>query len=213
MDGQISYLPRAGAPVLKEALDVDSHPMRKVTQQVAFDRSSWDSFRAAKVSSLFDSMASTWSEKDFNSRVIPVMDCMDRGGVTKGALGVELGSGTGAYSDMLSELFQHLLCVDISQEMLINSRAKRGLRVRGDGALLPLADGSVDGLFLINTLLFPEEIERVLAPSGYVAWISTNGDQTPIYLSPEEVATALGDNFLGVSSEAGGGTWSVFRRS
>lgn len=212
MNDRISYLPRVGTPVSMEETDINSHPMRKVTQEVAFDRSSWDSARAAKVSDLFDSMASTWSERNSSSRVVPVTDCLERGGVSHGILGVELGSGTGAYSDMLSELFESLVCVDISQEMLINSRAKRGLRVRGDGAQLPLADSSVDGLFLINTLLFPDEVERILSPSGYVAWISTNGDQTPIYLSPEEVATALGDSFRGVSSEAGGGTWSVFRR-
>lgn len=100
MSDRISYLPRAGALVLKEPADLNAHPMRKVTQQVAFDRSSWDSTRAAKVSSLFDSMASAWSEKDFHSRAIPVMDCLDRGGV-----GTEYWA-----SNLVQELVHILIC-------------------------------------------------------------------------------------------------------
>lgn len=188
------------------------HPMRKVTRDSAFSNDTWTESRAEKVAALFDGMAENWSEKDFTIRSVPVFDCFSRGKIKPDAVGLELGSGTGAYSDYISEYFGLLVCVDISQEMLTRSVSRHGLLVRGDGSKLPLKDGSVDSIICINTLLFPNEVERVLSPRGCLVWVSTSGDQTPIYLSPEEVAQVLGPTFEGVSSEAGEGTWSVFRR-
>ncbi len=212
MDFEITYLDRLDEGQVKDGSVNAEHPMRKVTQQVAFESSGWTPERAAKVVKLFDEMAETWRDKDFDSRVLPVMDALERGGIVPGGLGIELGCGTGAYSTLLSKYFDSLLCVDISFEMLFRSSSPDGFRVRGDGSNLPLESGSVDGLFCINTLLFPKEVDRILRKDGYLVWISTSGSQTPIYLSPEDVLAAIGREFIGLSSEAGPGTWSVFRR-
>ena len=212
MDIEITYLDRLDKGQVKDGSVNAEHPMRKVTQQVAFESSGWNSERAAKVVKLFDEMAETWKDKDFDSRALPVMDALERGGIVPGGLGVELGCGTGAYSTLLSKYFDSLLCIDISFEMLVRSSSSDGFRVRGDGSNLPLASGSVHGLFCINTLLFPKEVDRILSSDGYLLWVSTSGNQTPIYLSPADVLAALGSQFAGISSEAGPGTWSVFRR-
>jgi hypothetical protein len=97
--------------------------------------------------------------------------------------------------------------------MLARAPADAGLRVRGDGVALPLPDGSVDALVLINAFLFPAEARRVVAPAGVVVWVNTSGDGTPIYLSAEDVLLALGDGWEGRASEAALGTWTVLRRS
>lgn len=212
MSADINYLERLDEGKVKDASVNADHPMRKVTHQVAFEPSGWTSERASKVVKLFDEMAESWRDKDFGSRSMPVVDALNRGGIEPGGLGIELGCGTGAYSTMLSKHFDSLLCVDISFEMLARSTSDDGYRVRGDGSRLPVADGSVEGLFCINTLLFPGEVDRVLGENGYLVWVSTSGNQTPIYLSPEDVYSALGGRFQGVSSEAGPGTWTVFRR-
>lgn len=213
MNADVTYLKRADTPNNKIERGTLDHPMRKVTEQVAFDSRGWTQERASKVSALFDEMAEEWAQKDFSERGLPVFDALTRGGVTPGKLGLELGCGTGAYSSLLSRYFGSLLCVDISFEMLLRYSSAEGLRVRGDGCRLPVRDGSVDGLICINTLLFPDEVDRILAPDGYLLWVSTSGDQTPIYLSPSDVCSALKGRFGGITSEAGSGTWSVFRRA
>ncbi|TAN21025.1 MAG: class I SAM-dependent methyltransferase [Actinomycetota bacterium] len=212
MDIKVTYLPRLDSAVGTGADANEDHPMRKVTRQVAFDPGGWTSDRAQKVAKLFDELAGTWKDKDFNSRILPVVDAMARGGIKPGGIGIELGCGTGAYSSTLSDYFDALLCIDISFEMLANSAQSSGFRIRGDGATLPVRDRTVDGLFCINTLLFPAEVDRILTENGYLVWVSSSGNQTPIYLSPAEVFAALERKFTGVSSEAGPGTWTVFRR-
>lgn len=212
MDAELKYLEPTEDIVARDGGMNADHPMRKVTHQVAFDRGGWTSERAAKVVKLFDEMAQTWKDKDFDSRSMPLLDALKRGGIVPGGVGIELGCGTGAYSSLLSNQFDSLLCIDISFEMLVRSTSDKGFRVRGDGAMLPVAPGSVDGLFCVNTLLFPDEVDRILTRGGYLVWVSTSGNQTPIYLSPADVSTALGSAFAGVSSESGPGTWSVFRR-
>lgn len=210
---QVVRLERTDATPKKSQVDNEDHPMRIVTRDVAFNDESWTSSKQSEVSSLFDQMAAGWTEKDFSHRGISVFDCFKRGGVTKGRIGLELGCGTGAYSDYLAAYFESLLCVDISQEMLQRSVATSGFLTRGDGSNLPLRDGSVDAVICINTLLFPKEVDRVLSPGGCLVWISTSGESTPIYLSTQEVARALGPKFRGVTSEAGEGIWSVFHRA
>lgn len=212
VDSNVTYLSRLDEGMDSEIGANSDHPMRKVTHQVAFDPAGWTLERALKVTKLFDELAVTWKDKDFNSRVLPVLDAVARGGIKPAGIGVELGCGTGAYSPTLSAYFDTLLCVDISFEMLANSTSPESFRIRGDGSNLPLPDNSVDGLFCINTLLFPSEVDRILKSSGYLVWVSSSGDQTPIYLSPDDVSAALGGKFTGVSSEAGPGTWSVFQR-
>lgn len=212
MGSGITYLPRLDKGISQFSEGADDHPMRKVTQEVAFTDHGWSSDRAGRVAKLFDEMAEGWGERNVIERRASVLDALSRGGVTRGRLGMELGSGTGAYSKELTRLFESLLCIDISFEMLVRAPSASGYRVRGDGSSLPVSEGSVDGMFFINTLLFPSEIKRVLTRTGYLVWVSTNGDQTPIYLSPDEVLRALGGGFVGISSQAGSGIWTVFRR-
>jgi hypothetical protein len=57
----------------------------------------------------------------------------------------------------------------------------------------------------VNALLFPAEVDRVLAPEGSVVWVNSSGDQTPIHLRSEEVAAVLPGEWRGVASRAGQG--------
>ena len=78
---------------------------------------------------------------------------------------------------------------------------------------LPLASGSVDVLVLVNMFMFAASYDRVLAPGGQFVWISTMGDETPIYLPPEEVMDLLPGRWSAVGSYAGTGLWVVARRA
>jgi SAM-dependent methyltransferase len=176
------------------------HPMRKVTRQVAFEPTGWTPERAAKVTGLFD------------SRMEPLVDALERGRVA-GGLCVEVGSGTGFGTRYLVGRFEVILALDIAMEMLARAPAELGHRVRADGARLPLRDASADALVLVNALLFPGEVNRVLAPEGAVVWVNSLGDQTPIHLAAHDVANALPGSWQGVESEAGWGTWCVLRRA
>lgn len=188
------------------------HPMRKVTRQVAFD-GSWDSARAAKVADLFSSMASEWTEShDVAGRYLGLTDALQRGEVQPGRA-VELGSGTGLGTRMLADHFDAVTALDLSREMLRNAPAEYGSRVQGDSACLPVRTGSVDALVLVNMLLFPAEVDRVLSASGQLVWFNTVGEQTPIHLSAADVLDALPGQWNGVASRAGRGTWLVARRA
>jgi hypothetical protein len=88
-----------------------------------------------------------------------------------------------------------------------------GRRVRADGARLPLADGAVDALVLVNAFLFPSEARRVVGPAGVVVWVNTSGEGTPIYLSADDVLAALGPGWDAVAAQAAQGTWAVARRA
>jgi hypothetical protein len=65
---------------------------------------------------------------------------------------------------------------------------------------------------MINAFLFPEEVNRVLGPGGLVLWVNISGEQTPIYLSVDDLVAALGGEWSGTSSRAGVGQWCVLRR-
>ena len=90
--------------------------------------------------------------------------------------------------------------------------AQLASRVRLDASALPFAGASVGTLVCVNMLLFAHEVRRVLAPHGALIWVSSIGERTPIHLSAEQVATALGDDFEVTASRAGWGTWAVARR-
>ena len=188
------------------------HPMRKVTRQVAFEEGGWTPERAHKVEALFDELATEWASRHNDARMVPLTDALERGRVT-GPSCVELGAGTGPGTQVLSRRFERVYAFDLSREMLRRMDPSWAFRVRADAASLPLRDGGVDVLVLMNMLLFPTEVDRVLAPGGALVWVNSRGDQTPIHLSPEDVAHALPGRWRGSAARAGQGLWTVLRRS
>jgi hypothetical protein len=102
--------------------------------------------------------------------------------------------------------------MDLSLEMLRHG-TDVAPRVQADASRLPLADATVGALVLVNMLLFPAEVDRVLAPAGVMVWVNSLAERTPIFLPAEDVARALPGRWEGVASRAAGGSWCVVRRA
>lgn len=186
--------------------------MRVITRRVAFERQ-WDAADAERVSALFDSMADGWTAShDLPDRYAPLVDALDRSAIGGGVC-VELGSGTGLATRHLQERFDSVTAMDLAFDMLRAAPAELAARVQADSSRLPLPDESVDVLVLVNMLLFPLEVERVLRHEGAMVWVNTVGESTPIHLSAREVHDALPGSWNVTHSRAGAGIWAVARRS
>lgn len=187
-----------------------SHPMRIMTRRVAgLERGSWDREAEALVTRTFDTLAPEWHTRTSPERTAIVDDALSRGldPLLEGSrLGVEVGSGIGTYTPLLESLFDILLAVELSWQMLVRA-PETGRRIRADGGRLPVRDGAADAVVLINAFLFPAEVDRVLSVGGVLLWVNSSGDQTPIYLSTADVVSALSFPVRGVESKAGAGTW------
>lgn len=188
------------------------HPMRTVTRQVAFEPAGWTPERRVKVADLFDGLAPEWHTREVPGRYDALFDALDRGGVPVDGPTLELGSGTGLATPVLAGRFARLLALDLSAEMLRLAPADAAPRVRGDSSVLPFPDAGLRVVVVINMLLFPREMDRVLAPDGVLVWVNTSGDRTPIHLPADDVVAALGGDWTGTAGEAGTGTWCTARR-
>lgn len=205
-------LPDADNLVEPEPTGGPDHPMRLVTRQVAFE-DGWSPGRAAKIGELFDSLAPEWSERHVDRvRTAPVRDALQRGGLDTGGRWLELGCGTGAATVELAGTVGQVVAVDLSAEMLARA-PDVAPRVRADASVLPFPDAAFDTALLVNMLLFPAELCRVLAPAGKVVWVNTLGDRTPIHLPPHDVLSVLPGDWRGVTARAGSGFWAVFERA
>lgn len=210
----IRHLPRVlEGPPRPHGDDNTDHPMRKVTRQVAFELDGWTAERRAKVGGLFDSLAAEWHTKEHPLRLVPLADAFERAGPLGYGTGLEVGSGIGLGTAWLGARFERLVAVDLSAEMLRLAPPGAAPRVQADAAALPFATGSADAVVLVNMLLFPAEVDRVLDAHGAVVWVNTSGDRTPIHLTAEEVDDALPGEWSGLASEAAWGTWAVLRRA
>ena len=144
--------------------------------------------------------------------MVSLEDALERGELpTRGAV-VELGSGTGFGTKVLSDRFGPVVAMDLAFEMLLLAPAQSGARTQADASQLPLADNSVDVLVAVNMFLFPQEFARVLAPQGSLVWVSSLAERTPIYLSAADVVDALPGTWIVRASRAAGGSWCVARR-
>jgi SAM-dependent methyltransferase len=188
-----------------------ARPMRELTRAIAMDRDAWTPERAAQIVSLFDSLASGWRDRDVPERHEALADAFARGGPFPSGWCVEVGSGTGNATADLQQAFQNVVSVDLSVEML-RLASFRGRQIQSDASALPLRMGSASVVALINVFLFPAEISRVLTDDGVLLWVSTNGEQTPIYLPPADVLSALPGTWEGITAQAGWGTWLTARR-
>jgi len=187
------------------------HPMRRLTRAMAFGQP-WTADDAARVQQIFDGMASAWSEDHVDSvKAAPVEDALERGDVPLDGAWLEVGSGTGAGARVLTPRVTSLVCTDLAEQMLHHA-PDLAPRVRADAAALPFPDRRFDAILLINMLLFPAEVDRLLDPDGVVVWVNTLGDQTPIHLPPADVLDALPGNWSGTWAHAGTGFWLTARR-
>lgn len=189
------------------------HPMRTVTRQVAFEPDGWTPERRAKVAELFDGLAPEWHTREVPGRYDALNDALERGGVPTDGPTLELGSGTGLSTPLLADHFPGLIAADLSIEMLRLAPADAAPRLQADSSQLPFAAGSLRVVVVVNMLLFPTEMDRVLAPDGVLVWVNTSGDRTPIHLPSDDVVAALPGDWTGKASEAGTGTWCAARRS
>lgn len=189
------------------------HPMRQMTRRVAFEHR-WDGRNATNVASLFDGLAEEWARRGADpNRVAAIDDALDRGGASLEGRWLELGSGTGIGTAVARRRIDSLVAADLSWEMLTRAPPSLAPRVRADASALPFGNDQFDGLLLVNMLLFPDEVARVLRRAGALVWVNTSGDQTPIHLPPADVLAALPGDWRGRAGRAGTGTWVVARRA
>jgi SAM-dependent methyltransferase len=194
-------------------LGSDDHPMRIMTRRAAgLAPGGWDAAARVQVETLFDELSREWHSRTSPQRTAVVLDALDRGGVA-GGVAIEVGSGIGNYSALLAERFGTVAAVDLSLAMLRLAPPAPATRIQADAANVPFRAGCADAVVLVNALLFPTEVDRVLAPDGSVVWVNSSGDQTPIHLRSEEVAAVLPGEWRGVASRAGQGSWCVLRRA
>lgn len=194
----------------------DDHPMRKVTRQVAFG-AGWSSERARKVADLFDGMAGGWDSTHSDPiRLAPVADAVARGGMNLDGRWLELGAGTGAGTRLLAPAVAadggFLAAADLALQMLKSSPHRVAPLVQADASRLPFPDNRLDGIALVNMLLFPDEVNRILRASGQLMWVNTLGDRTPIHLAPEDVLLALPGEWAATWARSGTGFWMVASR-
>ena len=198
--------------LVKPARFGSDHPMRTVTQQIG-SGDGWSSERASFVAGVFDELSVGWhADHSSDLRMAPLEDALDRGDLGPGCL-VEIGCGTGAATERISARRPVAAALDLSPRMLALADPTVASFVRADAGALPMAAGSVDVMVLVNMFMFAASYDRVLAPEGQFVWISTMGDETPIYLPPEEVMDLLPGRWTATGSYAGTGLWLVARRN
>lgn len=191
--------------------------MRIATRRAAgLDAGGWTGALRGQVRDYFDGIAAEWHTRSSQHRTAVVRDALARGLGTMdipAGLAVEIGSGIGSYSSLLAERFATVVAIDLSLAMLKLAPIRPAYRVQADGARLPLRDASAAAVVLINAFLFPAEVARILSPRGALVWVNSSGEQTPIYLSVDDLVAGLPGEWTGTSSRAGEGHWCVLRRA
>lgn len=185
---------------------------RRVTA-LALDPTLWTPDRADETIQQYNEYAPNWNADRGSYRPVPLTDALARGGPWPAGLCVEVGSGTGILTPLLREVWDSVVCMDLTLAML--ARATSGWRVNADAARLPLADAAAAVVVLGDAPLFAAEVTRVLAPGGAVIWSNALGHDAPFHVPTSVVLQALSDadgaEWDAVESEAGWGSWAVFR--
>jgi SAM-dependent methyltransferase len=114
---------------------------------------------------------------------------------------LDLGTGTGGAAFAIARRFPEaeVTGADLAERMIEQARGNVTDDVRermrfevADAARLPFPDGSFDLVGLSNMIPFFDELERVLAPGGFLIVAFSGGAETPIYVSPDRLRSELG---------------------
>jgi SAM-dependent methyltransferase len=200
-----------GKPVRPEAPD-----NQRLMAQVLDDPSSWTPELAKFTAEVFDVMAETWVDERGGYRAAPLADALDRGGPPATGRCLEIGSGTGILTPYLQEVWEDIVCVDLSMKMMLRQRT--GRQVQADASRLPFPERAFDVIVIGDAPLFAEEVVRLLAADGAIIWSNALGQGAPYYLPTADmwdaiVAAAPDSKWSAVESQALWGSWVVFHRA
>ena len=147
----------------------------------------------------FDRLAPVWEARRGPEALAPLVAALDRlEREPKRAL--DLGTGTGKGARVVAERFPEaeVIGVDLAPRMV--TEARRLLppdlagRVRfevADASALPFPDGAFDLVVLLNMIPFFDELARVTAPGGLVAFFFNDTATTEIYTQHEVLREKL----------------------
>jgi malonyl-CoA O-methyltransferase len=171
---------------------------RLATRAVVARPSLWRIFRRP-LRAEFDRLAPEWEGMRGPEALAPLGEALDRLGREPGRV-LDLGAGTGKAARFVAERFPQadVVGVDLSPGMVEQASGlvppELAGRVRfevADASALPFADGEFDLVVLLNMIPFFDELARVTAGEGALAFASYSGPDTPIWTPPETLRARL----------------------
>lgn len=186
------------------------------TNQVVRRPGLWKLFRGP-MRGMFDKIAPVWDEGRSPDAFAPVEAALEQ--VSQPQRALDLGTGTGAVALKIAQRFPkaEVVGADLSPGMLIEARRKMPPELEGrvqfdeaDAERLPYADEWFDLVTLANMIPFFDELDRVVAPGGWVVFGWSVGAQTPIYVPPEVLSRELGARGYTDLSEIAAGKGTAF---
>jgi SAM-dependent methyltransferase len=171
---------------------------RLVTRIVVARPGLWRIFRRP-LRAEFDRLAPDWESVRGPEAMAPLGEALDRLD-DEPARALDLGTGTGKAARFVAERFPHaeIVGVDLSPGMVEQARELAPPELSGrlrfevaDASALPFADGEFDLIVLLNMIPFFDELARVTADGGTLAFAWYSGPDTPIWTPPETLRARL----------------------
>jgi ubiquinone/menaquinone biosynthesis C-methylase UbiE len=193
---------------------------RVATNQVVRRPWLWKLFRGP-MRIMFDRIAPVWDRDRDPQAFAPLEAALERVDPPRRAL--DLGTGTGTVALTVARRFPEadVTGADLAPAMLVEARRKMPPELAGrvrfdeaDAERLPYADEWFDLVTLANMIPFFDELDRVVAPGGWVVFAWSGGAGTPIYVPSEVLERELGRRGYADFAElaAGRGTAFVARK-
>jgi ubiquinone/menaquinone biosynthesis C-methylase UbiE len=155
----------------------------------------WRVFRPL-LRSQFEKLAPRWDELRASDSFAPLEATLARLPAPPARV-LDVGTGTGAAARVVAARFPaaDVTGVDLAPRMIEQARRlTEAPNVRfevGDAEKLPFADGAFDLVTLANAIPFFDELARVTAPGGHVAFSFSGGAGTPIYVPAGRLRSEL----------------------
>jgi SAM-dependent methyltransferase len=105
---------------------------------------------------------------------------------------LELSAGTGQGTGLVGSVASCMVCTEPSRSMAAELKDRTRAMVVRAGSLLPFVDASFQRVVGLNAVMCASEVRRVLAPGGVAVVCYSFAEQTPAFISPEELSRALG---------------------